>query len=66
MATLLRAALESPAAVVLVSNEVGCGIVPENALARSFRDLAGAANQQAAGAAHEVYWMIFGVAMRVK
>jgi adenosylcobinamide kinase / adenosylcobinamide-phosphate guanylyltransferase len=65
-ATLLRVAAESPATVLLVTNEVGCGIVPENALARRFRDLAGSMNQQAATAAHEVYWMVFGVPMRVK
>jgi adenosyl cobinamide kinase/adenosyl cobinamide phosphate guanylyltransferase len=65
-AVLLRVAAESPAAVVLVTNEVGCGIVPENALARSFRDLTGALNQQAAAAAHEVYWMVFGIPMRIK
>ena len=49
-----------------MTNEVGCGIVPDNALARSFRDIAGAMNQQAAAAAQEVYWMMFGVPMRVK
>jgi adenosylcobinamide kinase/adenosylcobinamide-phosphate guanylyltransferase len=51
---------------VLVTNEVGCGIVPENELARHFRDHAGRLNQCAAEAAGEVYWMIFGCAMRVK
>ena len=65
-ATLLRVAVESPVTVLLVTNEVGCGIVPENALARRFRDLAGSMNQQAAAAAREVYWMVFGVPMRVK
>lgn len=63
---LLRIASASPATVVLVTNEVGCGIVPENALARRFRDLAGSMNQQAAAAAHEAYWLIFGVPMRIK
>jgi adenosylcobinamide kinase/adenosylcobinamide-phosphate guanylyltransferase len=65
-ANLLRVAVEAPAAVVLVTNEVGCGIVPENEMARRFRDLAGAMNQQAAAAAQEAYWMVFGVPMRVK
>jgi adenosylcobinamide kinase / adenosylcobinamide-phosphate guanylyltransferase len=63
---LLHVAVESPANVLLVTNEVGCGIVPDNALARRFRDLAGAMNQQAAAAAREAYWMIFGVPMRIK
>ncbi len=65
-ARLLRVAVESPASVLLVTNEVGCGIVPDNALARRFRDLAGSMNQQAASAAHEVYWMMFGLPMRIK
>ena len=51
---------------MLITNEVGCGIVPENALAREYRDLAGALNQQVAGIAEEVYWMVFGIPMRVK
>jgi adenosylcobinamide kinase / adenosylcobinamide-phosphate guanylyltransferase len=65
-ANLLRVATESTAAVVLVTNEVGCGIVPENALARRFRDVAGSMNQQAAAAALEAYWMMFGIPMRIK
>lgn len=65
-AELLRACLSSPATVVLVTNEVGCGIVPENELARRFRDAAGRLNQQIAASASEVYWMVFGVPLRVK
>jgi adenosylcobinamide kinase/adenosylcobinamide-phosphate guanylyltransferase len=49
-----------------VTHEVGCGIVPENALAREFRDHAGKLNQQAAEAAAEVYWMVFGIPLKVK
>jgi adenosylcobinamide kinase/adenosylcobinamide-phosphate guanylyltransferase len=52
--------------VVLVTNEVGWGIVPENALARQFRDLAGWANQQIAAAADEVILTVAGVPMIVK
>lgn len=62
----IDAAAQSPMTCVLVTNEVGCGIVPENALARQFRDLAGTLNQQVAARAAEVYWMVFGVPMRVK
>jgi len=65
-ANLLRVAVDSPANILMVTNEVGCGIVPENVLARQFRDLAGSMNQQAAAAAAEVYWMAFGIPMRVK
>ena len=63
---LVQAAASAPAPVILVTNEVGCGIVPENALARQFRDDAGKLNQQAAEAAAEVYWMVFGVPLKVK
>ena len=63
---LVSAAASSPARVILVTNEVGCGIVPENALAREFRDLAGKLNQQAAEAATEVYWTVFGIPLKVK
>ena len=65
-AKLLEASLSSPAQVILVTNEVGCGIVPENAMARKFRDQAGHLNQRVAAAASEVYWMVFGCALRVK
>lgn len=65
-ARLLEAARNSPALVVFVTNEVGCGIVPDNELSRRFRDAAGRLNRQVAEAASEVYWMIFGCALRVK
>ena len=53
-------------ALVLITNEVGLGIVPESPLAREFRDLAGEMNQAAARTAEEVYWMVFGVPLTVK
>jgi adenosylcobinamide kinase/adenosylcobinamide-phosphate guanylyltransferase len=62
----IAVALESTAEVIVVTNEVGCGIVPENALAREFRDRAGRMNQRFAEAADEVYWMVFGQPLRVK
>ena len=52
--------------VVLVTNEVGWGIVPDNALARQFRDLAGWANQRIAAAADEVVLTVAGIPMIVK
>ncbi|MAF48051.1 MAG: bifunctional adenosylcobinamide kinase/adenosylcobinamide-phosphate guanylyltransferase [Rhodospirillaceae bacterium] len=52
--------------VVLVSNEVGGGIVPENELARSFRDAAGAMNQKIAAAADQVYLVTAGIAQKLK
>jgi adenosylcobinamide kinase/adenosylcobinamide-phosphate guanylyltransferase len=62
----IAAAAAQKAEVIVVTNEVGCGIVPENALAREFRDLAGIMNQRFAEAADEVYWMVFGQPLRVK
>jgi len=52
--------------VVLVSNEVGAGIVPENSLARRFRDLVGAANQAVATRADRVVWMVAGIPVIIK
>jgi adenosylcobinamide kinase/adenosylcobinamide-phosphate guanylyltransferase len=50
----------------LVSNEVGTGIVPENKIARQFRDIIGMANQRVAACADEVIWMVSGIPVIVK
>jgi adenosylcobinamide kinase/adenosylcobinamide-phosphate guanylyltransferase len=63
---LLQVAGNSVTQVIFVTNEVGCGIVPENALARRFRDEAGRLNQRFAQQASEVYWMIFGLGWRIR
>ena len=52
--------------VILVTNEVGGGIVPENALARQFRDEAGRLNQIVAEAVDEVYTCISGIPLKLK
>jgi len=52
--------------VVLVANEVGLGIVPDNALARAFRDEAGRLNQRLALRAERVIFMVAGLPMTVK
>ena len=52
--------------VILVSNEVGQGIVPDNRLARLFRDIAGITNQALAAAADEVHVVISGIPLRLK
>lgn len=52
--------------IYIVSNEVGTGIVPENRLAREFRDLAGAMNQKVAGASDEVFMMVAGIPVKIK
>jgi adenosylcobinamide kinase / adenosylcobinamide-phosphate guanylyltransferase len=63
---LIAKSLASASQIIFVTNEVGCGIVPDNELGRRFRDEAGRLNQRIAEAAAEVYWMIFGCALRVK
>jgi len=50
----------------IVSNEVGTGIVPENDLAREFRDLAGTMNQRIAALADEVNLVIAGIPVKIK
>ncbi len=52
--------------VVMVTNEVGLGIVPDNALARSFRDAAGIMNQTIAEIADEVEFVVAGLPMKLK
>jgi adenosylcobinamide kinase/adenosylcobinamide-phosphate guanylyltransferase len=54
------------AQVILVSNEVGLGIVPDNALARMFRDLAGAAHQRLADICTDVHFVVAGLPMTLK
>jgi adenosylcobinamide kinase / adenosylcobinamide-phosphate guanylyltransferase len=57
---------EPPCPVILVTNEVGAGIVPENRLARLFRDIVGRTNQQTAAACRQVIWMVAGIAVPIK
>jgi adenosylcobinamide kinase/adenosylcobinamide-phosphate guanylyltransferase len=54
------------ARVILVSNEVGLGIVPDNALARTFRDLAGSAHQRLAEICADVYFVAAGLPLVMK
>ncbi|WP_186803966.1 bifunctional adenosylcobinamide kinase/adenosylcobinamide-phosphate guanylyltransferase, partial [Salmonella enterica] len=49
-----------------VTNEVGMGIVPENRLARHFRDIAGRVNQRLAAAADEVWLVVSGIGVKIK
>ncbi len=54
------------ARVIIVSNEVGLGIVPDNAMARMFRDLSGAAHQRLADICTEVHFVVAGLPMTLK
>jgi adenosylcobinamide kinase/adenosylcobinamide-phosphate guanylyltransferase len=51
---------------IIVSNEVGLGVVPANKLGRDFRDIAGRVNQVVAKEADEVYFMVSGIASKIK
>ncbi len=57
---------ECRSSACIVSNEVGMGIVPENELARKFRDAAGMLNQKIAGTSDEVYMAVAGIPVRIK
>ena len=63
---LIKALRDRSRSVILVSNEVGMGIVPENALARKFRDLAGWLNQALAAEADTVVFVAAGLPMTLK
>ena len=52
--------------VIVVSNEVGLGIVPDNALSRSYRDALGRVNQSFAAASSEAYLLVSGLELRLK
>jgi len=65
-AALDAALIETEGPVVLVSNEVGLGIVPDNALARAFRDEQGRLNQRIAALAGHVVFMAAGLPMVLK
>ncbi|MCR4434663.1 MAG: bifunctional adenosylcobinamide kinase/adenosylcobinamide-phosphate guanylyltransferase [Clostridiales bacterium] len=63
---LIRLINGSPVPFVLVTNEVGMGIVPEYPAGRVFRDIAGRVNQMLAAAADEVYLCISGIPVKIK
>ncbi len=63
---LITSLQDCTSTVIMVTNEVGLGIVPENPLARKFRDLAGFANQKLAAACDTVYLVSCGLPLKLK
>lgn len=64
--SLLAACRQRPGTVIIVSGEVGLGVVPDNPLARTFRDLLGWANQALAAEAAATYLMVSGFPVEVR
>ena len=63
---LTRSVKAAVCPVILVSNEVGAGIVPENKLARLYRDLVGSTNQAVAACVDQVVWVVAGIPVTIK
>lgn len=63
---LLKAARSSNINLIIVSNEIGMGIVPENKLSRIYRDIIGRANQKCAAESDEAYFVVSGIALKIK
>ena len=63
---LVRICRRTECSLILVGNEVGMGIVPDNPSARNFRDLSGLIQQKIAGEADEVYVMVSGLPVKIK
>jgi len=59
-------AYQVPAQVIIVSNEVGMGLVPENKLGRIFRDILGQVNRIIADKADEVFFLVSGLPLKIK
>jgi adenosylcobinamide kinase/adenosylcobinamide-phosphate guanylyltransferase len=66
VAALLKAIRTTSARAVIVSNELGLGLVPAEPSVRAFRDLAGRVNQQIAAEADEVHLIVSGISLRMK
>lgn len=62
----LEAVLALDKNIVFVLNDVGCGIIPENALAREFIDISGKLSQLIASGCDEVYHTVAGISVRIK
>jgi len=63
---LAKVSYKVPAQVIIVSNEVGMGLVPDNPLGRVYRDILGRANSIIANKADEVFMMVSGIPLKIK
>lgn len=63
---LMESVRRIDAAVIMVTNELGSGIVPENLMGRAFRDIAGRVNQYIAARCDEVYLSVCGIPLKLK
>jgi len=63
---IVKVIKQGKATVIIISNELGLDLVPENKLGRSFRDIAGLCNQIVAASAKEVYFMVSGIPIKIK
>jgi len=63
---IIRAIRKSKSKIIVVSNEVGSGIVPNNKLSREYRDILGRVNQMFALASDEFYLMFAGIPIEIK
>ena len=63
---IIKVAKEGKATLIIVSNELGSGLVPASKLGRDFRDIVGFCNQMVAAAADEVDFMVSGIPLRIK
>ncbi|MBN1495376.1 MAG: bifunctional adenosylcobinamide kinase/adenosylcobinamide-phosphate guanylyltransferase [Spirochaetes bacterium] len=66
MDDIMRIASEHDRELLVVSNELGLGIVPAAPLGRHYRDIAGKINQMIAAAADEVYFLVSGIPLKIK
>jgi len=63
---MVRESLQCSATIIIVSNEVGLGLVPANPMGRFFRDILGQANQIIGADADQVYFMVSGIPLLIK
>ena len=63
---LAEVSYKAPAQVIIVSNEVGMGLVPDNPLGRVYRDILGRANSIIADKADKVFMMVSGIPLKIK